>query len=212
MTDGLPNPRRALAFLTLAIAMTMAVLDGAIVNVALPTIAIRHVGHAGACDLGGQRLSARDHGLIAAARDARRHHGLSQGLWRRPRDFHDRLGRMRAVDVSECVDDGPVGSGAGRGEHDERQYRVRALHLSQGPTRARRRQHGGGGGDRRRGGAVRRGGDSLCRALALVVLRQRAARCHSNRARGAHVAEDAEAGSSARPARASYSTPRHSAC
>ncbi len=38
MTDGLPNPSRALAFLTLAIASIMAVLDGAIVNVALPII------------------------------------------------------------------------------------------------------------------------------------------------------------------------------
>jgi DHA2 family multidrug resistance protein-like MFS transporter len=38
MTDGLPNPQRIFAFLTLAIALTMAMLDGAIVNVALPTI------------------------------------------------------------------------------------------------------------------------------------------------------------------------------
>ena len=37
--DGLPNPQRMLAFATLAIATAMAVLDGAIVNVALPTIA-----------------------------------------------------------------------------------------------------------------------------------------------------------------------------
>jgi MFS transporter, DHA2 family, multidrug resistance protein len=39
VTDGLPNPQRALALLTIAIALIMAVLDGAIVNVALPTIA-----------------------------------------------------------------------------------------------------------------------------------------------------------------------------
>jgi MFS transporter, DHA2 family, multidrug resistance protein len=38
VVDGLENPQRILAFLTLAIAITMAVLDGAIVNVALPTI------------------------------------------------------------------------------------------------------------------------------------------------------------------------------
>ena len=37
--DGLPNPERMLAFATLAMATAMAVLDGAIVNVALPTIA-----------------------------------------------------------------------------------------------------------------------------------------------------------------------------
>ncbi|WP_170153249.1 MFS transporter [Roseiarcus fermentans] len=37
--DGLPNPQRLLAFLTLAVAVSMAVLDGSIVNVALPTMA-----------------------------------------------------------------------------------------------------------------------------------------------------------------------------
>ncbi len=37
--DGLPNPRRAWAFFALALAMTMAVLDGAIVNIALPSMA-----------------------------------------------------------------------------------------------------------------------------------------------------------------------------
>jgi len=37
--DGLPNPQRLLAFLALAMATAMAVLDGAIVNVALPTVA-----------------------------------------------------------------------------------------------------------------------------------------------------------------------------
>ena len=37
--DGLPNPQRVLAFTTLAMAITMAVLDGNIVNVALPTMA-----------------------------------------------------------------------------------------------------------------------------------------------------------------------------
>ena len=38
LTDGLPQPRRAWAFFALTLAMIMAVLDGAIVNIALPTI------------------------------------------------------------------------------------------------------------------------------------------------------------------------------
>jgi DHA2 family multidrug resistance protein-like MFS transporter len=42
MSDGLPQPQRFLAFLAIAIAMTMAVLDSAIVNVALPSIG-RHL-------------------------------------------------------------------------------------------------------------------------------------------------------------------------
>ena len=37
--DGLPNPERLWAFLAIAIALTMAVLDSAIVNVALPVLA-----------------------------------------------------------------------------------------------------------------------------------------------------------------------------
>ena len=37
--DGLPNPQRLLAFATLAMAISMAVLDGTIVTVALPTMA-----------------------------------------------------------------------------------------------------------------------------------------------------------------------------
>jgi MFS transporter, DHA2 family, multidrug resistance protein len=36
--DGVDNPQRSWPFLTLAMAITMAVLDGAIVNIALPTI------------------------------------------------------------------------------------------------------------------------------------------------------------------------------
>jgi len=38
MKDGLPQPQRLFAFLAVAIAMTMSVLDSAIVNVALPSI------------------------------------------------------------------------------------------------------------------------------------------------------------------------------
>ena len=37
--DGLPNPQRLGAILAIAFGITMAVLDGAIANVALPTIA-----------------------------------------------------------------------------------------------------------------------------------------------------------------------------
>jgi DHA2 family multidrug resistance protein-like MFS transporter len=37
--DGLPNPRRRWAVATVALGITMAVMDAAIANVALPTIA-----------------------------------------------------------------------------------------------------------------------------------------------------------------------------
>jgi len=38
-SDGLPIPQRYWGILTIALGLTMAVLDGAIANVALPTIA-----------------------------------------------------------------------------------------------------------------------------------------------------------------------------
>ena len=38
MIDGLPTPQRSFAFITIAIAITMAVLDSSLVSVALPTI------------------------------------------------------------------------------------------------------------------------------------------------------------------------------
>jgi DHA2 family multidrug resistance protein-like MFS transporter len=37
--DGLPQPQRNYAILTIALGLVMAVMDGAIANVALPTIA-----------------------------------------------------------------------------------------------------------------------------------------------------------------------------
>ena len=47
--EGLPNPTRTIAFLTLGLGIVMAVLDGTIVNVALPTIALdQHVAAADA--------------------------------------------------------------------------------------------------------------------------------------------------------------------
>jgi DHA2 family multidrug resistance protein-like MFS transporter len=46
--DGLPQPRRSWALLTLMIAVVMTVLDGSIANIALPSIAVRL--HAAAAD------------------------------------------------------------------------------------------------------------------------------------------------------------------
>src|SRR5689334_25428678 len=51
-TDGLPVPQRYWAMLTVGVALTMAVLDGAIANVALPTIA-RDLGTSPAASIRG---------------------------------------------------------------------------------------------------------------------------------------------------------------
>ena len=65
--DGVPMPQRYWAILTIALGLTLAVLDGAIANVALPTIARELDASAGRLDLGGERLSARGDDLAAAA-------------------------------------------------------------------------------------------------------------------------------------------------
>ena len=48
--DGLPLPQRTWAILTIALGLTLAVLDGAIANVALPTIA-RDVDASGSSEI-----------------------------------------------------------------------------------------------------------------------------------------------------------------
>jgi len=40
MSDGLAQPQRALAFLTILIAVAMSVIDSAVVNIALPRISV----------------------------------------------------------------------------------------------------------------------------------------------------------------------------
>ena len=78
--DGLPQPQRNWAILTIALGLVMAVMDGAIANVALPTIARDLMRKPGVFDLDRQRLSAGDHDFAAAAGVARRNHRLSTRL------------------------------------------------------------------------------------------------------------------------------------
>lgn len=53
-------PRRYWAVIAVALALTMSVLDGTIVNVALPTLSVNS-GHPLPHDLDCQRLSANDY-------------------------------------------------------------------------------------------------------------------------------------------------------
>ncbi len=85
--DGVPMPQRMWAILTIGLGLTLAVLDGGIANVALPTIA-REVQHlAGEFDLGGERLSARGDDLPAAA-------VVAGGDLRLPADLPGRAGAV----------------------------------------------------------------------------------------------------------------------
>ena len=60
-------PKRMWAILAIGLGLTLAVLDGGIANVALPTIAREVQDLAGQFDLGGERLSARGDDIAAAA-------------------------------------------------------------------------------------------------------------------------------------------------
>ena len=89
--DGLPIPRRYWSAAAIWLALSMAVLDGAIANVALPTIAQRPRRVAGDVGLDRQRLSADDHHPAAAAGCARRPDRLQVHLHSRTRAVHARV-------------------------------------------------------------------------------------------------------------------------
>ncbi len=65
--DGVPMPQRMWAILTIALGLTLAVLDGGIANVALADDRPGGAHLAGQLDLGGERLSARGDDFAAAA-------------------------------------------------------------------------------------------------------------------------------------------------
>ena len=113
----------------LAMAVGMAVLDGTIVNVALPTIAPKPRDPACELDLDRQRLPARRHHIAAAAVGARRHDRLPARLHAGPRPFHRSLARLRLRAVPSRVGDRARGAGSRRGRRHERQYRARPVHL-----------------------------------------------------------------------------------
>ena len=172
--DGLPNPERLLAFVALAMAVGMSVLDGTIVNVALPTIARNLAIAPGEFDLDRQRLSARRDGFAAAAVGARRHDRLPPRLHAGARALHRGVARLRLRAVAAGAGDRARGAGPGRGRHHERQYRARPVHLSVVAARPGRRQRRGG--RRRLFGRKpdRRGGDPCGRLVAVAVSGQRA--------------------------------------
>ena len=174
--QGLPLPQRYWAIAVVALGITLAVLDSAIANVALPTIARTLERDARRVDLGRQRVSARDHDLAAAARLARRPHRLPARLPGRSRALHACVVRLRALGVADGADRRARGAGLRRRRHHEREHGARAHHLSARSTRARREHQRVGGGDLvgdRADGRVRRAGH---RAVAVALRDQRADR------------------------------------
>src|SRR4051794_35840257 len=138
--DGLPKRERTWAFVTIALALTMAVLDGSIVNVALPNIAkdLRVDPAAVIWVINAYQL-AIGRGA-AAARFPRRDRRLQARLLGRARGVHAGIVRMRAFGLAPAARDGAGRAGLRRGRDHERQLGARPLHLPAGDARPRARQ------------------------------------------------------------------------
>jgi len=81
--DGLPIPSRYWAILAIGLGVTVSVLDGAIANVALPTIA-GDLHSVSVCSyMGGERLSVGDHDFFAVVIVDGRDLGVSEGVYDR---------------------------------------------------------------------------------------------------------------------------------
>ena len=169
--DGVPLPQRYWAILTIALGLTLAVLDGAIANVALPTIAHDVQRLAVGVDLGGERLPARGDDLPAAAGLAGGDLRLPPHLPGRPGGVHHRLPVLRPVQLADHADHGPRHPGLRRRRDHERQRRPGALHLSASLDRPRCRAECDDRLDRLGAGPNRRRRHPVGRDLALVCSR-----------------------------------------
>ena len=178
--DGLPLPQRNWAILTIALGLVMAVMDGAIANVALPTIA-QNLDASPAFSIwivNGYQLAITISLLPLASLGEiigyRRVYlaGLAA--------VHRGVAVLRAVAHAAAADGGAHRAGIRRGRDHERQRGAGALHLSARPARPRHRHQCAGGGDLRGGRTDRGGGHPGGRNLAVSVRRQ-----HPVRHRGA---------------------------
>ena len=128
--DGLPRPQRNWAILTIALGLVMAVMDGAIANVALPTIAKDLHAKPGVFDLDRQWLSVGDHDLAATVSFARRNHRLSPRLPGRAIAVHARIAILRACAHAAADYGGAHHAGLRRDWDHERQRGACPIYLS----------------------------------------------------------------------------------
>ena len=129
--DGLPTPRRYFAMLAIAIGITMAVLDGTVVNVALPSIARELGASPVGRGLDRQRLPA-GHRRACSCRSRRWASGSATGRVYQVghRRLHPRLARLRALVEPRSSGRGPRPAGARRRRDHEHERRAGAPHLS----------------------------------------------------------------------------------
>ena len=136
--DGLPIPRRYWSAAAIWLALAMAVLDGAIANVALADHRPRSRRVGGDLGVDRQFLSADDHRAAVAAGGARRPARLPPHLHPRPGAVHARLAR-RARSPHSLADLilARIFQGAGRGGHHEHEPGAGTRDLSGEDARAR---------------------------------------------------------------------------
>ena len=202
--DGLPNPQRMLAFTTLAMAVSMAVLDGTIVTVALPTMARQFsVAPENAIWIVNAFQLAVTVSLLplAALGDIL---GYRRVYWWGLALFTVASLACALAPNFAVLTLARVVQGLGAAGNHERQHCAHPLRLSARAAWPGGRQPGGGGRRLLGRQPERRGGDPVGRLLALAVSDQRADRDHCARDGGADAAGDAAIG---RPARSSE---RHS--
>ena len=117
------GPQLRLALTAIYAALTLVALDGAIVNVALPTIAqALRVSAAASVAVATSYQLAVVISLAALCR-ARRKLWAAQGVRRRRGPVHRRLGRLRALDQPADAGGGAVRAGARRGRRSWRSSR-----------------------------------------------------------------------------------------
>lgn len=134
--QGLPLPQRYWAIAVVALGITLAVLDGAIANVALPIIARNRMPRQPTPSGSSTRISwpspfpCCPSPRSAAASATAGCHGGARAL-------HGVVVRVRAVRLARRADHRARRAGFRRGRHHERQHGARAHHLSPRPARAR---------------------------------------------------------------------------
>ena len=153
--DGLPVPRRHYAMLAIAIGIAMAVLDGTVANVALPSIA-RELGASPSAAI--WVINAYQLVIVALLLPLaslgerigyRRVYQVGRG------GLHARLARLRAVAQPAAADRRARAAGARRRRDHEHERRAGPPHLSRRAPRPRHRPERPGRRDRRGRGAVR---------------------------------------------------------
>ena len=174
--DGLPVPRRYLAMLAIAIGIAMAVLDGTVVNVALPSIA-RELGASPSAAV--WVINAYQLVIVALLLPLA---SLGERIGYRP--IYQvgvavftlgSLGCALSHSLPLLIAARVAAGGRRRGDH-EHERRAGPPHLSRCPPRPRHRAERSRGRDRRGGRAVARRRDPRGRDLALALRGQRAVR------------------------------------